>query len=238
MVRACCACSRCGTDGLYIYIFFSFNLSSISNVLSFWETAEHDWNIVVSAVKPPTVVVSYCRGRPRLVLVNRLEGLSLPRNGTTVNWPARHDLVVDWVVKPQHKQNHELAHMETSFRVQRMALRWIISILSEYVCVYGLHTVEAGRIRVLGVPCSLMNTGMFGFNVSFDKSKWFVCIRGNSVYVCMILKFRSHLVFEFNAPIVRKDKSLVSHDRQICVVSIFACRRILQCIREYWNKGK
>ena len=52
------------------------------------------------------VVVSYCRGRPRLVLVNRLEGLSLPRNSTTINWPARHDLIVDWAVKPQHKQNH------------------------------------------------------------------------------------------------------------------------------------
>ena len=32
----------------------------------------------------PTVVVSYCRGRPRLVLVNRLEGLSLPRNSATI----------------------------------------------------------------------------------------------------------------------------------------------------------
>ena len=37
-----------------------------------------------------------------LVLVNRLEGLSLP--STTIYWPARHDLVVDWAVKPQHKQ--------------------------------------------------------------------------------------------------------------------------------------
>ena len=31
--RACCACSRCGTGGLYIYV---FHLSSISNVLSFF----------------------------------------------------------------------------------------------------------------------------------------------------------------------------------------------------------
>ena len=69
------------------------------------ETAEHDWNIVVSAVlKTPTVVVSYCRGRPRLVLLYRLEDLSLPRNSATINWPARHDLVVDWAVKLQHKQ--------------------------------------------------------------------------------------------------------------------------------------
>ena len=50
------------------------------------------------------VVVSYCRGRPRLVLVNRLEGLNLPRNSTTINWPARHDLVVAWAIKPQHNQ--------------------------------------------------------------------------------------------------------------------------------------
>ena len=33
----------------------------------------------------PTVVVSYCRGRPRLVLVKRLEGLSLPRKSAAIN---------------------------------------------------------------------------------------------------------------------------------------------------------
>ena len=32
--RACCACSRCGTGGLYIYTYI-FHLSSISNVMSF-----------------------------------------------------------------------------------------------------------------------------------------------------------------------------------------------------------
>ena len=53
------------------------------------------------------VVVSYCRGRPRLVLVNRLEGLSLPRNSTIINWPAQHDLVIDWAVKRQHKQTNQ-----------------------------------------------------------------------------------------------------------------------------------
>ena len=51
----------------------------------------------------PTVVVSYCWGRPCLILVN-LEGLSLPRNSATINWPAWHDLVVDWAIKLQHKQ--------------------------------------------------------------------------------------------------------------------------------------
>ena len=56
------------------------------------------------------VVVSYCRGRPRLVLVNCLEGLSLPRNSATINWPAQHDLVVDWAVKLQHKTNNFLSH--------------------------------------------------------------------------------------------------------------------------------
>ena len=40
----------------------------------------------------------------RLVLVNRLEGLSLPRNSASINWPAQHDLVFDWAVKFQHKQ--------------------------------------------------------------------------------------------------------------------------------------
>ena len=34
-------------------------------------------------------------------MVNRLEDLSLPRNTTNINWPARHDLVVDWAVKSQ-----------------------------------------------------------------------------------------------------------------------------------------
>ena len=52
------------------------------------------------------VVVSYCRGRPRLVLVNHLEDLSLPRNSATINWPAWHDLVVDRAVKLQHKQTN------------------------------------------------------------------------------------------------------------------------------------
>ena len=54
--------------------------------------------------------------------------------------------------------------------------------------------------------------------------------------IVAILKILFHLVFEFNASIVQKDKS-VPHDRQICVVSIFACRRILQCIRDAKIKG-
>ena len=71
--------------------------------------AEHDWNIVVSAVK-----------RPRLVLVNRLEGLSLPRNSATINWPAWHDLVVDWAVKLQHKQSNP----EDKFSCEEAPIIW------------------------------------------------------------------------------------------------------------------
>ena len=52
----------------------------------------------------PNGSCQYCRGRPRLVLVNRSQGLLLlPRNSATINWPARHDLVVDWAVKLRHK---------------------------------------------------------------------------------------------------------------------------------------
>ena len=50
-----------------------------------------------------------------------------------------------------------------------------------------------------------------------------------------ILKVPSNLVFEFNAFIVWKDKS--SSTWQICVVSILACRRILQGIRDTEIKG-
>ena len=58
------------------------------------------------------VVVIYCRGRPRLVLVNCLEDLSLPRNSTTINLSARHDLVVDWAIKLQHKQTKKISAHE------------------------------------------------------------------------------------------------------------------------------
>ena len=83
----------------YIYIFFIY--------LSFPVSLGDGWTWLKYCsfgCKTPTVVVSYCWGRPRLVLVNRLEGLSLPRNSTTINWPARH---VDWALKPQHKQTKQ-----------------------------------------------------------------------------------------------------------------------------------
>ena len=98
--RACCACSRCRTVGLYFLY-----LSSLSNVLSFGRLLNMT-ELLWFRLLNPTVVVSYCQGRPRLVLVNRLEGLNLPRNSATINWPARHDLVVDWAVKLHHKQTN------------------------------------------------------------------------------------------------------------------------------------
>ena len=62
------------------------------------------------------VVVSYCRGRPRLVLVNRLEGLNLPtgRNSATISWLALYDLVVDWAENLQHNTT-QLSHNEGRF---------------------------------------------------------------------------------------------------------------------------
>ena len=75
--RACCACSRCGTGELYC--FYIFHLSSLSNVLSFGRRLNMN-EILWFRQLNPKVVVSYCRGRHRLVLVNRLEGLSPPRN--------------------------------------------------------------------------------------------------------------------------------------------------------------
>ena len=68
-----------------------------------WKTHLRKFNTIPGNKWTPTVIVSYCRGRPRLVL-SYLEGVSLPRNSATINWLARHDVVVDWAVKLQHKQ--------------------------------------------------------------------------------------------------------------------------------------
>ena len=87
--------------------FFYFHLSCLSNVLSFgrWlNMTEILWFRLLN----PNIVVSYCRGRHPLVLVNCLEGLSLPRNSATINWSAQHDLIVDWAVKLQHKQTNTI----------------------------------------------------------------------------------------------------------------------------------
>ena len=63
---------------------FFFHLSPISNVLSFGRWLNMT-EIMYFRLINPNGSFNYCRGRPRLVLVNRLEGLSLPRNSTTVN---------------------------------------------------------------------------------------------------------------------------------------------------------
>ena len=88
------------------YIFYIFHLSSFSMCCLLgdgWTWLKY----CCFGCNTPTAVVSYCRERPRLVLVNRLEGLSLPRNSASINWPARHDIVVDWAVKLNtNKQNN------------------------------------------------------------------------------------------------------------------------------------
>ena len=49
----------------------------------------------------PKVVVSYYQRQARLVLVNCLEGLSMPRNGVIgVTDRLNMTLAVDWAVKP------------------------------------------------------------------------------------------------------------------------------------------
>ena len=63
------------------YIFY---LSSLSKVLSFGRLLNMT-EILWLRLLHPNGVVSYCQGRPCLVLVNRLEGLSLPRNSASIN---------------------------------------------------------------------------------------------------------------------------------------------------------
>ena len=79
--RACCACSRCGTGGLYIYFFF--HLFSISNVLSFGRRLKMTGILLFRLLNPN----GSCQLLPRtssLSTVNCLEGLGLPRNSTTI----------------------------------------------------------------------------------------------------------------------------------------------------------
>ena len=72
------------------------------------------------------------RGRPRLVLVNRLEGLSLPKNNATINWPARHDLVVDRAVKLPTQTNYIIAWRLVGSNSERSSKYGII-----YRTLYG-----------------------------------------------------------------------------------------------------
>ena len=66
------------------WVGYIFHLSSLSNVLSFGRQLNMIKYCSFGCLTP-TVVVSFHRGRPRLVLVNCLEGLSLPRYNATIN---------------------------------------------------------------------------------------------------------------------------------------------------------
>ena len=85
------------------YIFYIFHLSSLSDVLTFGRRLNMT-EILWFRLLNPNGSFNYCRGCPRLVLVNRL-GLSLPKNSATINWPARHDLIVDWALKTPTQTN-------------------------------------------------------------------------------------------------------------------------------------
>ena len=79
--EACCACSRCGTGGPFFCVFFFISsiLSSFSNASSLGRRLDI-LNYRGLGRCNPTVAVSYYWRRARLVLVNHLVGLSLPRN--------------------------------------------------------------------------------------------------------------------------------------------------------------
>ena len=66
------------------YSFYIFHLFSLSNVLSFGRLLNMT-EILWFRLLNHNGSCQFCRGRPRLVLVNRLEGLSLARNSATIN---------------------------------------------------------------------------------------------------------------------------------------------------------
>ena len=72
-------------DGWAIF-FCKFHLSSLSNVLSFWRQLNMTEILWFRLLNPNSSCQLLPRlGRPRVVLVNRLEGLSLPRKSATIN---------------------------------------------------------------------------------------------------------------------------------------------------------
>ena len=95
--------------GQVFYIFFY--LSSLSNVLSFGR-----WLNMIEILWFQLLNLNgSCHLLPRTSSLStgyRLEGLSLPRNSATINWLARHDLIVDWAIKlpTQTKFLHGLCH--------------------------------------------------------------------------------------------------------------------------------
>ena len=80
---ACCACSRCGIMWAKLFIFFiSSILASFSNASSVGRQLDILKYCGLSHYNP-VVIVSYYQRRAHLVLVNRLLGLSLPRNSVS-----------------------------------------------------------------------------------------------------------------------------------------------------------
>ena len=116
-----------------------FGRQSISNVLTFERRLNMTEILWFRLLNPNGSCHGYCRGRPRLVLVNRLEGLSLPRNSATINWPARHDLVVDWAVKLQHKQTKPLLGSLSNLQVKRTGIK---ARMNSNLGRIGLFTLE------------------------------------------------------------------------------------------------
>ena len=139
--------------GWVAFIFYNFHLSSLSNVLS-WETAEYDRNIVVSAV------VSYCRGRPRLVLVNRLEGLSVHRNNAAIDRLDMTSLLTG-PVKLQHKQTNKQKfllyqrsnqHVCSGFQSQNHRTKVFQSALPKQIS-YSFSIHRAVLVRITTTQC-------------------------------------------------------------------------------------
>ena len=102
-VRQVHALLAAGAGRVGYICFYIFHLSFLSNVLSFGRRLNMT-DILWFWLLNPNGSCQLLPRCPRLVLVNRLDGLSLPRNSATNNGPARHDLVVDWAVKRQHMQ--------------------------------------------------------------------------------------------------------------------------------------
>ena len=62
------------------------------------------------------------------------------------------------------------------------------------------------------------------------------CLKIGNSEIVAILKFLSHLVFKFNAPVVRKDKSGSTWQTNIC--SFHFCFSSHSAVHpRYWNKG-
>ena len=150
-------------DGRDIYIFFFiFHLSSLSNVLSFGRRLNMT-EILWFRLLNPNGSCQLLPRRPRLVRVNRLEGLSLPRNSATINWPAGHDLVVDWAVNLQHKQTNRCStkiFIGITFDDQSHITSAVKQQNQMRVCVH-VKINYAPRNLLLTVPWRCFSCGLF-----------------------------------------------------------------------------